>query len=54
MAMNAPGQSGNHESPHYTDLFEPWSRDSAFPLLYTRDRVEAAAEIVIQLVPGSD
>jgi len=54
MAMNAPGQSGNHESPHYTDLFEPWSRDIAFPLLYTRDSVEAAAELVIQLVPGSD
>ncbi len=54
MAMNAPGQSGSHESPHYTDLFEPWSRDSAFPLLYTRDSVEAAAELVIQLVPGSD
>lgn len=54
LAMNAPGQSGNHDSPHYTDLFEPWADNSAFPLLYTRDSIEAAAEQVIDLNPPSD
>ncbi|MGY1781947.1 penicillin acylase family protein [Geodermatophilus sp. SYSU D01036] len=53
-AMNAPGQSGNHDSPHYTDLFEPWARNDAFPLLYSRDRIEEAAEQVIDLLPSDD
>ena len=54
MAMNAPGQSGDHDSPHYTDLFQPWAENGAFPLLYTRDSIEAAAEQVIDLVPRGD
>lgn len=49
LAMNAPGQSGDPESPHYADLFLPWSRDDAFPLLYTRPMVEAATEQRIHL-----
>ncbi|WP_252612117.1 penicillin acylase family protein [Pseudarthrobacter raffinosi] len=51
LAMNAPGQSGNMNSPHYTDLFEPWSRGEAFPLLYSRASIEAAAEHIIHLTP---
>jgi penicillin amidase len=51
LAMNAPGQSGNMHSPHYTDLFEMWARGEAFPLLYARESVEAAAEHVITLTP---
>ena len=53
-AMNAPGQSGNHDSPHYADLFEPWAQNAAFPLLYSRDRIDAAAEQVIHLLPSND
>jgi penicillin amidase len=53
LAMNAPGQSGDPDSAHYGDLFGPWSRDGAFPLLYTRERVEAAAEHRIILNVGS-
>jgi len=51
LAMNAPGQSGNMQSPHYTDLFELWAQGGAFPLLYTRESIEAAAEHVIKLTP---
>ncbi|PKV95269.1 penicillin acylase family protein [Amycolatopsis echigonensis] len=51
LAMNAPGQSGRLDDPHLTDLFEPWSRGEAFPLLYTRDRIDAEAETVIALNP---
>ena len=53
VAMNAPGQSGDLDSRHYDDLFGPWARNEAFPLLYSRDRVMAAAEEVIELVPPS-
>jgi len=54
VAMNAPGQSGNLDSPHYTDLFEPWTRGEAFPLVYSRSRVEASAETIINLTPNSE
>ncbi|MEE2778856.1 MAG: penicillin acylase family protein [Acidobacteriota bacterium] len=40
LAMNSPGQSGDPRSPHYRDLFEPWARDEAFPLLFSRPEVE--------------
>ena len=49
--MNAPGQSGRLDASHLTDLFEPWSRGEAFPLLYTRSRIEAEADAVIELSP---
>jgi penicillin G amidase len=49
LVMNAPGQSGRLDDPHYTDLFEPWSRGEAFPLVYTRERVDQEAEQVISL-----
>jgi penicillin amidase len=52
LVMNSPGQSGDPDSPHYADLFESWARGEAFPLLYSRDRVEAAAEQRIQLEPA--
>ncbi|OON71785.1 penicillin acylase family protein [Streptomyces tsukubensis] len=41
VAMNAPGQSGTPDSPHYADLFDQWASGGAFPLAYSRERVEA-------------
>jgi penicillin amidase len=51
LVMNSPGQSGDPDSPHYADLFAPWSRGEAFPLYYSRDRVEATTEQRIRLRP---
>jgi penicillin amidase len=51
LVMNSPGQSGDSDSPHYADLFEPWSRGEAFPLHYSRERVEANTERRIRLRP---
>jgi penicillin amidase len=51
LAINTPGQSGDPSSPHYRDLFERWAADETFPLLYSRARVEAAAEQRIVLRP---
>jgi penicillin amidase len=39
------------DSPHYSDLFEAWSRGEAFPLCYSRARVEAVTERRIRLRP---
>lgn len=49
--MNSPGQSGNPGEPHYADLFEGWATNDAFPLLYDRKKIEAAAERRIVLKP---
>jgi penicillin G amidase len=51
LVMNSPGQSGDPDSPHYADLFERWGRGEPFPLLYSRDAVEAATEQRIHLRP---
>ena len=51
LVMNSPGQSGDPASPHYADLFAPWAAGGAFPLLYSRDRIEAVAEQRLRLVP---
>ncbi|HSG07505.1 MAG TPA: penicillin acylase family protein [Longimicrobiales bacterium] len=52
VGMNTPGQSGDVRDPHYRDLFEDWSLDRFFPVVYSRARVEAATDRVIQLNPG--
>jgi penicillin amidase len=50
-AMNSPGQSGDPRSPHYADLFGPWSKGGSFPLLYSREAVEQHTETRIVLRP---
>ncbi|HVS13167.1 MAG TPA: penicillin acylase family protein [Thermoanaerobaculia bacterium] len=51
LAMNAPGQSGDPTSPHWADLFPEWAADRAFPLLYSRQRIEAETTLRILLEP---
>jgi penicillin amidase len=53
VVMNSPGQSGDPSSLHYRDLFEPWARDETFPLLFSRERIEAVAEQRIVLEPAA-
>ncbi|MFJ9729381.1 penicillin acylase family protein [Streptomyces sp. NPDC101209] len=53
LAMNSPGQSGDPRSPHYNDLFAPWARGEAFPMLYSRQAVLRHAEMTIRLRPAS-
>lgn len=42
--VNAPGQSGDPRSHHYSDLLELWAEDGSFPLLYTREAVEGSVD----------
>jgi len=41
VATSVPGQSGQPESPHYDDLLDLWADGEYFPLLFTREAVEA-------------
>ncbi len=52
MCINAPGQSGDPRSPHYSDLAPKWAAGEYVPLLYSKAAVDAAAELVIRLIPG--
>jgi penicillin amidase len=49
--INAPGQSGDPGSPHYSDLASLWARGEYVPLLYSRARVEEATVARVRLIP---
>ncbi|MFQ6070470.1 MAG: penicillin acylase family protein [Candidatus Aminicenantales bacterium] len=49
LGSNCPGQSGDPQSAHYSDLFEMWARGEYFPLYFSRQKVESAAEKKIVL-----
>jgi penicillin amidase len=51
-AVNAPGQSGDPESPHYRDLAGMWLKGDYFPLLYSRGKVLEATRQRIRLQPA--
>ena len=48
---NAPGQSGDPRSPFYANLLQGWADDQDFPLLWSREQVDAEKAMVIRLVP---
>ena len=53
VGLNAPGQSGNPDSPHYRDLFELWARGKYFPIFYSRAKVDSVTESTTVLRPAS-
>jgi penicillin amidase len=48
---NVPGESGDPDSPHYSDLIEGWANGQYHPMPFSRHAVEAAAAERFQLVP---
>ncbi len=44
VGMNSPGQSGDPDNKHYDDLFKMWADGEYFPVYYSRDKIETAAE----------
>ena len=44
VATNAPGQSGQPGSPHYSDLLPLWDQMHYFPLLYSRPAIKQQAK----------
>lgn len=51
LATNVPGQSGQPESPFYSNLVESYGRGEYFPLAYSRAAVDRAAAHRMTLVP---
>jgi acyl-homoserine lactone acylase PvdQ len=50
-AINAPGQSGSAESPHFADLAKFWIGGERVPLVFSDQAVQANAETTLTLVP---
>jgi penicillin amidase len=50
--MNTPGQAGDPDSPHYSDLFPLWAKGEYVPMLWSRAAIEQATERVIRLEPA--
>lgn len=50
--VNAPGQSGDPRSRHYDDHLDAWSVQDYLPLLFSRERVEAATALRIAVTPA--
>jgi penicillin amidase len=48
----APGISGQPGSPFYSNLLELWGNNEFFPLLFTREAVEAKTKYRLVLLPG--
>ena len=51
VGMNSPGQSGNPDSPFYSNLFENWANDTSHPVFYSRDKIEEVTAVRIALRP---
>ena len=48
---NVPGESGDPESPHYSDLLDDWANGRYHPMPFSRRAVEQAAAEHLWLVP---
>ncbi|MBK5277587.1 MAG: penicillin acylase family protein [Bacteroidia bacterium] len=52
MFTNAPGQSGDPDSPYYKNLFELWANDKHFPVYFSRARIEKVMAEKLLLQPN--
>ena len=51
LAVNTPGQSGDPDSAHYSDLVRLWAEGSYFPLSFSEEAIERVTEQRIVLSP---
>ena len=52
IGTNGPGQSGDPDSPFYSNLFEPWAKDQYFPVYYSRKKIDSVAVKTYVLQPN--
>ena len=51
IGTNAPGQSGNPESPFYNNLFKDWVEDQYFPVYYSKEKIRSVTYKRTLLIP---
>jgi penicillin amidase len=52
LVTNVPGQSGQPESPFFSNLLDMWAKDEYFPLAFSRGKVEREGEKRLRLAPS--
>ena len=53
VATNTPGQSGNPESPFYSNLFSDWAKDKYFPIYYSKEKIKSVTFKQTFLTPSA-
>ena len=53
MVTNVPGQSGQPESPYYSNLLPLWDKGEYFPMVYSRPRVDQETAHKLTLRPAA-
>lgn len=51
LGTNSPGQSGDPDSPFYSNLYEDWAKDVYFPMYFSLEKIKANSHSHLQLVP---
>ena len=51
LGTNGPGQSGDPNSPYYSNLFEPWAKDTYFPVYFSKEKIDSVATEKTMLIP---
>lgn len=51
LGTNSPGQSGNPQSSHYSDLFQMWAKGKYFPVFFSKSKILSAADHITHLEP---
>lgn len=51
LMINAPGQSGNPDSPFYNNLFEMWAAQKYFPSYFSKDEIKKTTTEILVLNP---
>jgi penicillin amidase len=51
VGLNAPGQSGDVNSPHYRDLYPLWARGMYFPVFFSREKIDTVTEKTTHMEP---
>ena len=51
IGTNPPGQSGDPNSPFYSNLFDSWANDEYFPVFYSKAKIDSVAVETLRLEP---
>lgn len=54
VGTNCPGQSGDPDNSHYSDLFVMWAEGKYFPVFFSRGKIESVAEKFTILKPRQE
>ena len=52
IGTNAPGQSGDPQSPFYKNLYKSWAENTYFPLYFSKEKIQEVTYKITRLHPN--